>query len=421
MAEKISVTKLNQIIHTLLETDPLLRNVVVEGEVSGVKYYLGSGHIYFTLKDDNAAIDAVMWGSYANKLTFKLKDGDKIVVSGVVTTYEKTGKIQLNCRKMEQDGKGDLFKKFEELKNELSEMGYFDPMYKKPIPKYINNIGVVTSQTGSAIQDIIKIAKERNPGVKISVYPAQVQGKGAELTIAKGIKVLDPMGFDVIIVGRGGGSEEERWCFNERVVADAIFHANTPIISAVGHQDHYSIADFVADLRAATPSDAAKYVYNLKETIDRIEGNKNRIRNCLLRNISEYKTKVKSIEHRLSLVSPRSKLDASYQRANDIYDALNDVIHKKLEARQRKIEMLQVKVSYNHPKNVLAKRQEELKRAAIKLDGLSPAKKLASGFSYVQSESGENIKSVKQINVGDKLDIHLNEGFVKTRVEEIVQ
>jgi len=421
MADKISVTKLNQIIHNLLETDPLLRNVIVEGEVSGVKHYQGSGHIYFTLKDDNAAIDAVMWGSFASKLSFKLKDGDKIVVSGIVTTYEKNGKIQLNCRKMELDGKGDLFKRFEALKKELGEMGYFDEMYKKPIPIFINNIGVVTAQTGSAIQDIIKVAKERNPGVKISVYPAKVQGVGAEDTIAKGIKVLDEMGFDVIIVGRGGGSEEERWCFNEKIVADAIFNAKTPIISAVGHQDHYSIADYVADLRAATPSDAAKYVYNLKETIDKLEAHKNRIRNCMFRNISENKSMIKSMEHRLSLVSPRSKLDASYQRANDIYDALNEVIHKKLEMCQRKLEMLKVKVSYNHPGNALNKRRDELKRAAIKLDGLSPAKKLASGFSYVQSDSGENIKSVKQINVGDRLNIHLNEGFVKTKVEEIVE
>ena len=418
MTEKITVSQLNYKIHALLENDMFLRSVLVEGEASGVKYY-SSGHIYFTLKDENAAIDAVMWNSYANKLSFRLKDGDKVVITGKITTYEKNGKIQLSAIKMEQDGKGELFKKFLQMKEELSEMGYFDPMYKKPIPKYINNIGVVTSQTGSAIQDIIKIAKERNPGVRISVYPAQVQGKGAEFTIAKGIQILDPMGFDVIIVGRGGGSEEERWCFNEKVVADAIFNANTPIISAVGHQDHYSIADYVADLRAATPSDAAKYVYNIKDTIDMLKADESRMKNSLLLTYQRYKTLTQSMEHRLAILSPKSRLEALYQRSTDLYDDLNVNIQNKLADRKKALEMLGVKISYNHPRNVLQKRVDELKKAAIKLDGLSPAKKLASGFSYIQNESGQNIKSAKQLSVGEKLNIHLNEGSFAAKVEEI--
>lgn len=420
MAEKLTVTQLNNHVHNVLEQDYFLRNVTVVGEVSGVKYYGSSGHIYFTLKDENAAIDAAMWRTYAQKLSFRLKDGDKIVATGKVTTFEKSGKIQFNATSMQLDGQGDLFKRFEQLKAELQEMGYFDQMYKKPLPKYINSIGVVTAPTGSAVQDIIKISKERNPGVRIVVYPAVVQGKGAENTIAKGIQVLDNMGLDVLIVGRGGGSDEDLWCFNEKIVADAIFQADTPIISAVGHQDDYSISDFVADLRAATPSDAAKNVYNLNETLDKIESYKKIIKNNILYKISDRKTKLKDIEKQLILVSPRSKLDGQLQRANDLYVELNKIIREKLLVKQNIAKELSIKISYNHPRNILQKRCDELKRAAIKLDGLSPAKKLASGFSYVQSETGENIKSVKQVHIGDNINIHLNEGKLITRVEEIV-
>ena len=252
-----SVGQVNTYIQNMFAQDFMLHQISIKGEVSNCKYH-SSGHIYFTLKDQTGTIAAVMFSRYRRGLAFQMKEGDKVVVTGSVEVYERDGKYQLYAREIELEGAGNLYLKFEALKRELEEMGMFDAAYKKPIPRYATRIGIVTAPTGAAIQDIRNIAARRNPYVQLILYPALVQGDGAAASIVRGIHALDVLGVDVIIVGRGGGSIEDLWAFNEEEVARAIFACNTPVISAVGHQTDTTISDYVADLRAPTPSAAAE-------------------------------------------------------------------------------------------------------------------------------------------------------------------
>ena len=257
MAGVYSVTQVNSYIKNMFAQDFMLHQISIKGEVSNCKYH-SSGHIYFTLKDQTGTIAAVMFSRYRRGLAFQMKEGDKVVVTGSVEVYERDGKYQLYAREIELEGAGNLYLKYEALKRELEEMGMFDAAYKKPIPRYATRIGIVTAPTGAAIQDIRNIAARRNPYVQLILYPALVQGDGAAASIVRGIHALDVLGVDVIIVGRGGGSIEDLWAFNEEEVARAIFACNTPVISAVGHQTDTTISDYVADLRAPTPSAAAE-------------------------------------------------------------------------------------------------------------------------------------------------------------------
>ena len=257
MADFYTVSQISAYIKNIFARDFVLSRIVIRGEVSNCKYH-PSGHVYFTLKDSGAQISCVMFARDRERLGFKLNDGQQIDASGQVNIYEKGGSYQLYVRDCRLAGAGELYEKYLKLKEELSEMGMFDPMYKKPIPAYVKSIGIVTASTGAAIRDIENISRRRNPYVRLVLYPALVQGEGAKESIAEGIGCLDKLGLDVIIVGRGGGSIEDLWAFNEKIVAQAIFDAETPIISAVGHQTDFTIADFVADLRAETPSGAAE-------------------------------------------------------------------------------------------------------------------------------------------------------------------
>ena len=257
MASVYSVTEVNSYIKHMFEQDFVLNNVYVKGEISNCKYHT-SGHIYFTLKDKGGVIACVMFAGNRRGLNFRLEEGLKVTAFGSVNVYERDGKYQLYVKEVKMDGQGDLYRKFELLKAELLEMGMFDASYKKSLPKYAMKVGIVTAKTGAAIQDIINIATRRNPHVQLYLYPAIVQGAEAAPTIVQGIRTLDELGLDVIIVGRGGGSLEDLWAFNEEIVARAIFSCNTPIISAVGHETDTTIADYVADMRAPTPSAAAE-------------------------------------------------------------------------------------------------------------------------------------------------------------------
>ena len=258
MANIYSVVQINNYIRNMFESDFVLENVNVSGEVSNCKYH-SSGHIYFTLKDKGSVLSAVMFaGNRTTGLKFKLTDGMKIVVTGKISVYEATGKYQIYARSIKEDGHGELYEKYLLLKKELEEMGMFDSSYKKQIPAHIKKLGVVTASTGAAIQDIINISTRRNPYIQIVLYPAKVQGEGAAESICRGIETLDRYGVDVIIAGRGGGSIEDLWAFNEEIVARTVFNCNTPIISAVGHETDYTIIDFVSDMRAPTPSAAAE-------------------------------------------------------------------------------------------------------------------------------------------------------------------
>ncbi len=294
--------------------DFMLARISIRGEVSNCKYH-SSGHIYFTLKDEKAAIACVMFAGNRKGLSFTLKEGQKVEAEGSISVYEQNGSYQLYARKITLDGAGELYKQYENLKTRLEEMGMFAEEYKKPIPQYAMKIGIITAQTGAAVRDIITVAKRRNPYVKLTLYSAFVQGEGAKESIVQGIKALDQLGLDILIVGRGGGSIEDLWAFNEECVARAIFECNTPVISAVGHEVDVTIADYVADLRAPTPSAAAELaVFDLRALEEKLGQYNRRFLGLMEQKLGENRTRLKQQELQLQVLSPGQKLLEKRQR-----------------------------------------------------------------------------------------------------------
>lgn len=398
MASVYSVTEVNSYIKHMFEQDFVLNNVYVKGEISNCKYHT-SGHIYFTLKDKGGVIACVMFAGNRRGLNFKLEEGLKVTAFGSVNVYERDGKYQLYVREVQMDGQGDLYKRFEQLKAELLEMGMFDAAYKKPLPKYAMKVGIVTAKTGAAIQDIINVATRRNPHVQLYLYPAIVQGAEAAPTIVQGIRTLDELGLDVIIVGRGGGSLEDLWAFNEEIVARAIFSCSTPVISAVGHETDTTIADYVSDMRAPTPSAAAElavfdynaYIAELRgylELLTKTMRNKHRATKDLL---NQYALRVKHM-------SPSNRLATKRQEIDDICTKMSERVKLKLE-----------------------RKRHELSLGVQKLEGLSPLNKLKSGYSYVADENGATLRSVNQLKKDDKVEIFLLDGRVNASVENIIK
>ena len=386
----------NQYIKNMFAQDYLLHRIMVKGEVSNCKYH-SSGHIYFTLKDDKGAMSAVMFAGNRRGLQFAMKDGDKVVVTGSVEVYERDGKYQIYAREIALDGEGDLYLRFEALKKELQEMGMFDAMYKKPIPKYAKRVGVVTARTGAAIQDIRNISARRNPYVQMILYPAQVQGEGAALSIVNGIRALEQMGVDTIIVGRGGGSIEDLWAFNEEIVARAIFDCSVPIISAVGHETDWTIADFVADMRAPTPSAAAELaVYELSLVADTLEEYKMRLQKGLERQVRHQRQRLANYETKLYYLSPQTKLN---ERRHQLVMA-----EERLKAQMNRI--------FQNKKQIFA-------LLMAKLEGQSPMKKLQSGYAYVADATGKRITRVAEIQRGQELEISMQDGSVLAKVSDV--
>ena len=389
-----SVSEVNTYIERMFKDDFMLGNLSLSGEVSNCKYN-HTGHIYFTLKDDGAAISCVMFaGKRAKGLKFQMKDGDQIVVTGYVGVYKPYGTYQVYANEIELAGVGDLFAKFEALKAELEETGMFDAMYKKPLPTHAMKIGVVTAPTGAAVHDIIRVSKSRNPYVQIVLYPAQVQGEAAAPSIVAGIQCLDEMGLDVIIVGRGGGSIEDLWAFNEEIVAKAIFHATTPIISAVGHETDFTIADFVADRRAATPSQAAEYAnFVYTDFANEINRCSDRLNRALDYRLESYSERLNNLKLRLQLLRPENKIKANQEKLEQLSIRLNNLMNAKIDRLENKL----VAVSG-------------------RLDGLSPAKKLAAGFGYVTDKAGNRVDSVKMLSVGDNISIRVKDGSIESQI-----
>lgn len=386
----------NQYIKNMFAQDYLLHRIMVKGEVSNCKYH-SSGHIYFTLKDDKGAMSAVMFAGNRRGLQFAMKDGDKVVVTGSVEVYERDGKYQIYAREIALDGEGDLYLRFEALKKELQEMGMFDAMYKKPIPKYAKRVGVVTARTGAAIQDIRNISARRNPYVQMILYPAQVQGEGAALSIVNGIRALEQMGVDTIIVGRGGGSIEDLWAFNEEIVARAIFDCSVPIISAVGHETDWTIADFVADMRAPTPSAAAELaVYELSLVADTLEEYKMRLQKGLERQVRHQRQRLANYETKLYYLSPQTKLN---ERRHQLVMA-----EERLKAQMNRI--------FQNKKQIFA-------LLMAKLEGQSPMKKLQSGYAYVADATGKRITRVAEVQRGQELEISMQDGSVLAKVSDV--
>ena len=417
MAGVYSVTQVNSYIKNMFTQDFLLRRLSVKGEVSNCKYHT-SGHIYFTLKDKGGTLSAVMFASQRRGLGFRLEEGQQVVVKGTVDVYERDGKYQLYAQEIELAGRGDLYIKFEKLLRELEEMGMFDAQYKRPIPRYAKTVGIVTAQTGAAVRDIINISKRRNPYVQLILYPALVQGEGAKDSIVEGIRTLDAMGLDVLIVGRGGGSIEDLWAFNEEEVARAIFACNTPVISAVGHETDVTVADYVADLRAPTPSAAAELaVFDYEQFRADLEARERKLNREMGFFLDSVKTRLKQDELKLKLYHPQSIINEKKQRLADLEEAFHRQMMSKIEQEKRGVEIRKDMLMRLMERRL----EQDKKRLAVisgTMWGLSPLKKLSQGYGFITDETGERLASVKQAPIGSTICVQVADGKLKACVEE---
>jgi len=396
MKNVYSVGQVNTYIKNMFAQDFMMQRICIKGEVSNCKYHT-SGHIYFTLKDATGTLNAVMFAGYRRGMKFTMKEGDNVIVTGSVEIYERDGKYQLYAKEIELDGAGNLYLKFEALKRELEEMGMFASEYKKPIPKYAKRVGVVTAPTGAAVQDIRNISSRRNPYVQLILYPALVQGDGAAASIVKGIETLDAMNLDVIIVGRGGGSIEDLWAFNEEEVARAIFNCNTPVISAVGHETDTTIADFVSDMRAPTPSAAAELaVFDYRILNEQLESMRRRMLQNMTQKVHISRMRMQNMEMKLRNLSPENRL-----RENRMYVA-------ELEQRMEQL-MQRIFTEKKHRVAILSERMERV----------SPLRKLSSGYAYVAGSDGKAVTSTAQVQCGDEVTIHVLDGRLKAAIKEI--
>ena len=418
MMEKVfSVTQVNAYVRGLFDDDLILSEIRIKGELSNVKYH-SSGHIYFTLKDSKAAISGLMFERDALTLDFTLKEGQLVVVSGRVGVYERDGRYQIYARNITREGAGLLYEKYEKLKKELSEMGMFDEMYKKPIPPFVRKVGVVTAPTGAAVRDIINISKRRNPYVDILLYPAKVQGEGAAESIVNGITCLDERNCDVIIIGRGGGSIEDLWAFNEEIVARAIFNAQTPIISGTGHETDTTIADWVADLRAPTPSAAAELaVFDYRSFEDLIDNYSERLKDGMLRRTDNAKSYLREIRLKLSRYSPSNALMLQKEKLKSFEERLNNSMIRRIENDQVRITDIEEEMrSVINQKLTL--RKQQLSTLAAKLEGVYPVATLSRGYSFVANNSGKALKTVKDVRKGSHIQIYLRDGKVYADVSK---
>ena len=393
MKNVYTVRQVNSYIKNMFTQDFMLNRIYVKGEVSNCKYHT-SGHIYFSLKDESGTIACVMFAGSRSGLSFRMQEGQQVIVLGSVSVYERDGKYQLYAREIVLDGAGLLYEKFEALKRELAEMGMFAPEYKQPIPRYARTVGIVTAPTGAAVRDIINISSRRNPYVQLILYPAQVQGEGAAESIVKGIRALEEKQVDVIIVGRGGGSIEDLWAFNEETVARAIFECRVPVISAVGHETDTTIADYVADLRAPTPSAAAELaVYEYREVKENIYSCADTMRRLLLNRVSGERAKAERYALRLKLAHPRQKLNEKRQYAAELETVLRGWMS-----------------------TALTREKHRLALCVEKMKGLSPLEKLSRGYSYIQNEQGKNVRSISQAEKGSVLTVYVTDGKIEAEV-----
>ncbi len=395
MAKNVySVRQVNAYIKNMFVQDFMLNRIYVKGEISNCKYHT-SGHIYFSLKDESGAIACVMFAGDRWGLGFRMREGQKVIVLGSVSVYERDGRYQLYAKEIVPDGEGVLYQRYVQLKRELEEMGMFSPEYKQPIPVYSRTVGIVTAPTGAAIRDIMNVARRRNPYVQLILYPALVQGEQAAPSIVKGIQVLDAYGVDVMIVGRGGGSIEDLWAFNEETVARAIFECRTPVISAVGHETDTTIADYTADLRAPTPSAAAELaVADYRQLRGGMELFAGQLADRLEQKIRLYRQRLEQKKLRLMHVSPEYQLNQKKQYLSELTDRFAQEMEKKLTGRRHRLQL-----------------------CAGRLDGLSPLKKLQQGYSYTELSDHRPLRSIAQVRQGERLLIHVTDGKIEAQVQ----
>lgn len=389
-----SVGQVNSYIKNMFAQDFMLSRIYVRGEVSNCKYHT-SGHLYFSLKDASGTIACVMFAGQRRGLAFRMKDGDKVIVGGSVNVYERDGKYQLYAREISLEGAGLLYERFLALKKELEEMGMFALEYKQPIPFYVKRLGVVTAPTGAVIQDIRNVAYRRNPYVQIVLYPALVQGEGAVESIVRGIETLDRLHLDVLIVGRGGGSIEDLWAFNEEPVARAIFNCETPVISAVGHETDTTIADYVADLRAPTPSAAAELaVTDIRGILERMDQYRRRMNYSLQTQVQQARTRLQSYQARWNYLNPVQRLEKQKNRLADAERRLQENMEAVLQNKRHRLELY-----------------------IRQMQGLSPLDKLNQGFSYVENQEQRPVTRIAQVQEGELLKIQVTDGTIEAEVK----
>lgn len=389
-----TVRQVNAYIKNMFTQDYMLNRIYVKGEVSNCKYHT-SGHIYFSLKDESGTIACVMFAGQRGGLAFHMREGQQVIVFGGISIYERSGSYQLYAREIRLDGEGVLYERFQALKQELGEMGMFAPEYKKTIPAFVKTVGIVTAPTGAAIRDIMNISSRRNPFVQLVLYPALVQGEGAVQSIVTGIQALDAYGVDVMIVGRGGGSIEDLWAFNEEAVARAIFECETPVISAVGHETDTTIADYVADLRAPTPSAAAELaVYDYRLTERTMTEYREKATRLLEQQIRMQRLRLREYQTKLMYLHPGNQVRDYRQRTVDYEEKLRLLMENSLQKSKMRFTV----------------NLEKMKK-------LSPLEKLNQGFSYVETADGKAVKRIGQVEPGDKLTIYVTDGTIKVCAE----
>lgn len=395
MAQNVlSITQLNEYIRGRMDADPLLAQVAVRGEISNYKLY-PSGHHYFTLKDESGALKCVMFKGNAMRLRFRPENGMKVIAMGKVSVFPRDGAYQLYCSAMAMDGVGDLYAAFEQLKRKLEAQGLFDPAHKKPLPKYPGTIGIITSSAGAAVHDMLRILRKRYPLSNIRLLPVRVQGAEAPGEIAAAIRYANYWHLaDLLIVGRGGGSMEDLWAFNEEIVACAIYDSEIPVISAVGHEPDVTISDFVADLRAATPSNAAELAVPdqdaLRQNLDAM----------ITAMATALNRQIRSAQQHLDVLSRSPAL-----KSPDGY----------LEQRRKSLELLSNRLVAAQTQNITRKNQQYI-AAVSKLDAMSPLKVLSRGYAMTQNSDGDVIRSVKQVEVGERLTVRLSDGNLSATV-----
>lgn len=414
----ISVTELNKYAKRVLDSQPALTNVFLRGEISNLSTY-ASGHLYFTLKDENAQISATMFYSYVSKLKFVPENGMKVVALGRVSLYEARGTYQINITEMEPDGFGLLALKYEKLKKKLEEQGYFDDSHKKPLPKFPNSVGVITSPTGAAICDIVNILSRRWPICQIKVYPAIVQGNSAPESLIKGVNFFnEKKNVDVIIIGRGGGSIEDLWGFNDEMLVKTIYSSKIPIISAVGHESDFTLCDYVSDKRAPTPSAAAELaVPNKNDMLGMLELYNKKMNGNMKSTLGIYKEKLNKLSSNRMLSNPMLFI---MEKQNDFAHIEKDFLTSKNNYFEKKKEQIDDVNSLLNDKiiRLLENKGNRLSSEAGKLSTLNPLKIVSRGYSVVYKD-GKVVKEIKKMKIGDKIEVSVSDGKLEAEVSDI--
>lgn len=414
----LSISALTRYLKYKFDSDDNLRQIFLKGEISNLKIH-STGHLYFSLKDENSKINAIMFSTNARRLTFKPVEGTNVLVVGRVSIYEQTGNYQIYVDDMQEDGVGNLYVQYEKLKAELAKEGLFDQSKKKKIPKMPSRIGIITAPTGAAIRDILSTIKRRFPLTETYLFPALVQGENAAPDIVKKLKQADNFGVDLIILGRGGGSIEDLWAFNEEIVARAIYEAKTPIISAVGHEVDFTIADFVADLRAPTPTGAAEMaVVNRTDVINELNHLKIRLNEALLSKVNVLKIALENIKSNYILNNPVIMYENKKQVVDNLLEKIKTLIYYKITNYNLKLDHLKKSYILNHPEELYKKKSLKLDKIITSLELLNPLSVLKRGYTLTY-KNDKVVRNIKDLKVNDIITIKFKEGTVKANIKEI--